>query len=344
MQPKLSVIVPVYNVEKYLNRCVNSIQRQTIQELEIILINDGSTDTSGNICDKLAKEDSRIKVIHKKNEGQGIAKNCGLDRAEGKYIAFVDSDDYVERDTYEYIISKMEMDKAEIASFGYTKDNPQGKVLYKSRIRERNFRKDNVREQFVLHFFGDDPYDDDMRGVSACMSVYLNDIICKYQIRFLSERRVFSEDTVFNLEYCKYVNNAVACQRHLYHYCLKEDSFTKGYQKERWESSIYFAKVLKGYAEYYGIVKQVSNRINMILWISLMDSVKQEVKGIEEQTYISLKNKIKTVCEQKSVRQFISELNTKGLNKKQKLFYACIKYKFYNCLLALAYLRNKRGV
>ena len=93
--PTISVIVPVYNVEKYLNRCVDSILNQTFTDFELILVNDGSTDKSGEICEEYKKSDPRIKVIHQKNQGQASARNKGIDASTGKYIFFVDSDDYI---------------------------------------------------------------------------------------------------------------------------------------------------------------------------------------------------------------------------------------------------------
>ena len=95
--PEISFIIPVYNVERWLRRCVESIQAQTIENLEIILIDDGSTDASAAICDELASGDGRIRVIHKENGGQGLARNCGLEIATGEYVAFVDSDDTATR-------------------------------------------------------------------------------------------------------------------------------------------------------------------------------------------------------------------------------------------------------
>ena len=95
MNPLISVIVPTYNVEKYLNKCVTSLINQTYVNLEIILVNDGSTDNSGSMCDDFAKNDSRIRVIHKKNQGLGMARNTGIENATGDYICFIDSDDYV---------------------------------------------------------------------------------------------------------------------------------------------------------------------------------------------------------------------------------------------------------
>ena len=105
--PEFSVIIPVYNVEKYLARCIESITSQIYTDFELILINDGSSDDSGNICNKYAKKDSRIRVIHQKNKGVSAARNIGIKSANGKYIVFVDSDDVVEKD---YLSSMAEVD------------------------------------------------------------------------------------------------------------------------------------------------------------------------------------------------------------------------------------------
>lgn len=114
----LSVIVPVYNVDKYLKRCLDSILSQTYEKLEILLINDGSTDSSGDICDAYAAKDSRIKVFHKRNEGLSSARNLGLDVAQGDFIAFVDSDDWVESNMYEYMFNILESTNSDIVCVG----------------------------------------------------------------------------------------------------------------------------------------------------------------------------------------------------------------------------------
>ncbi len=111
--PEISIIVPVYKVEQYLPRCLDSLLSQTYKNLEIILIDDGSTDNSPSICDAYAGKDSRIRVIHKENGGLSNARNTGLDAAEGELIGFIDSDDYIENDMYEYLLSGMR-------KFGFT--------------------------------------------------------------------------------------------------------------------------------------------------------------------------------------------------------------------------------
>ena len=112
---KVSVIVPVYNVEKYLKQCLDSIVDQTLEDLEIVLVDDGSVDSSGTICDEYAKEHSNIRVIHKLNGGLGSARNEGMRKARGKYIGFVDSDDYVSEKMYETLWNLAETNEADCA-------------------------------------------------------------------------------------------------------------------------------------------------------------------------------------------------------------------------------------
>ena len=119
MNELISIIVPVYNVEKYLERCVNSIINQTYKNIEIILVNDGSTDNSGNICDKFGKKDSRIKIIHKSNGGLSDARNAGLKIAKGEYIGFVDSDDYIKEDMFETLYNLNKEHNSEISIVSY---------------------------------------------------------------------------------------------------------------------------------------------------------------------------------------------------------------------------------
>lgn len=115
MSRLISVIVPIYNVEEYLSRCIDSIINQTYAELEIILVDDGSTDKCGIICEEYAQKDARIKVLHKQNGGLSDARNVGLENAQGDYIAFVDSDDYIALDMYEKLYRRIEKDKSDLA-------------------------------------------------------------------------------------------------------------------------------------------------------------------------------------------------------------------------------------
>ncbi len=115
MSDTISVIVPVYNVAPYLQRCVNSILAQTYQDLELIMIDDGSTDNSGSICDELQKKDPRIIVIHQNNQGVSAARNAGLDKCTGGYISFVDPDDWIEQNMYQDMVTAIKQKDADFA-------------------------------------------------------------------------------------------------------------------------------------------------------------------------------------------------------------------------------------
>lgn len=124
----ISVIVPVYKVEKYLHRCVDSIINQTYKNLEIILVDDGSPDNCPKICDEYAQKDQRIKVIHKKNAGISEARNAGLEIAQGEFVAFVDSDDYIDSTMYEKMLLLAQKEKNDLVLCGFKKVSEDGKI------------------------------------------------------------------------------------------------------------------------------------------------------------------------------------------------------------------------
>jgi glycosyltransferase involved in cell wall biosynthesis len=128
MKPIISIIVPIYNVEKYLDRCITSLRNQTLKNIEIILVDDGSPDNCPNLCDKYAQQDYRIKVIHQKNKGLGLARNAGIDIAQGKYIAFVDSDDYVSTKMYEQLYNESLKQDFDIIYCGVNSQKSNGKI------------------------------------------------------------------------------------------------------------------------------------------------------------------------------------------------------------------------
>lgn len=129
MQPEISIIVPVYNTEKYVFNCLESLVKQTYHNFEIIVVNDGSIDNSQGICEKLSEKDSRIKVFSKTNGGLSDARNFGIDKASGKYLGFVDSDDYLSEDMYEILIKGIKKNNADIAVAAIKQVDEDGKVL-----------------------------------------------------------------------------------------------------------------------------------------------------------------------------------------------------------------------
>ncbi len=144
----ISVIVPIYNVEKYLVRCLQSIIKQTYQNLEIILVDDGSTDTSGKLCDKFAEKDSRIIVIHKKNGGLSDARNVGIDKSSGSYLVFVDSDDWIDPDMISILYNVAQKNNSDIIECSY-------RNIYKDHIlEETNCNAEIINGDYVTALEG----------------------------------------------------------------------------------------------------------------------------------------------------------------------------------------------
>lgn len=148
---KLSIIVPIYNVESYLRRCIDSILAQTFTDFELILVDDGSPDACGKICDEYALQDKRIKVIHKKNGGLPEARNAGLEVATGDYIGFVDSDDRIAAEMYENLIATADETGADIAAGGLTLLNHQGEIIGK--CPNSGTAKVYTRNAFLKNFY-----------------------------------------------------------------------------------------------------------------------------------------------------------------------------------------------
>lgn len=144
----ISIIVPIYNVEQYLIQCIESILEQSLSNIEIILVDDGSKDNSGNICDEYARRDSRIRVIHKENGGLVSARKAGLELATGDYIAYVDGDDFIESNMYEVMYAKAVQENADIVIVGYLADNGQKLSQKKNVIASGVYKGDDMQELY----------------------------------------------------------------------------------------------------------------------------------------------------------------------------------------------------
>lgn len=243
--PKISIIVPCYNVEKYLERCLLSLVNQTLKEIEIILVDDGSPDNCPALCDEWAKKDSRIKVIHKTNGGLGYARNSGLDIAKGEYIAFVDSDDYVDTRMYELLYNAAEKEKHDAVFCGLRQETTQ---------QSYNFIRDYDRPvlftasqmpRLALSFLHKTELNTQTRlFMSVWHGIYKRELIEKLHLRFYSEREVLSEDLPFQIEFFKNAQSVKFIPDYLYTYCLNACSLTHNFKLNKFNAAINLRKLL----------------------------------------------------------------------------------------------------
>lgn len=150
MKKTISVIVPIYNAEKYLHRCLNSIIRQTYSDLEVILVNDGSSDSSGSICEEYENEDRRFKVIHQENRGQASARNAGIEAATGEYLAFVDSDDWLDKTIYEDAIGLAEKTQSDVVDFQVEYAYTENVVVNQKQVKVDILKNKEILRNYLL--------------------------------------------------------------------------------------------------------------------------------------------------------------------------------------------------
>ena len=209
MNYKISIIVPVYKVEQYLPKCIDSILAQTFQDWELLLVDDGSPDNSGKICDEHAQMDNRIRVYHKDNEGVSTARNLGLDNACGEYVMFVDSDDWLSTDCLQVCVDEIEKSKLDALQFGFIS-------IYE------NMETPRVKVQ-TLPLTGEEYVQANSFNVCVGGGVYKRDIIEENNLRFPKELKL-AEDQIFILSYFKHTHRIKYLDRAMYYYLQRADS------------------------------------------------------------------------------------------------------------------------
>lgn len=232
---KLSIIVPCYGVEKFLPRCMESLMHQTLENIEIILVDDESPDRVPQMCDEYAKQDARIKVVHKKNGGLGFARNSGLEVATGEYVAFVDSDDFVELGMYKTLYEDAVKEQADVVFCNFQKETPEGTWNQCDEMAVRRVFTGKEIDGLMLDIVASAPCVpiDRKYQMSVWHAIYRRSIIEHNGIRFLSERDVASEDIPFDVDYLPKCKTIVYRPECFYHYCLNGNSLTAKYSPEK---------------------------------------------------------------------------------------------------------------
>lgn len=349
--PKVSIIVPVYNVERYLERCINSLRMQTLSEIEIILVDDSSTDSSLEICNKAALEDSRIKVIHKENAGAGMARNTALEVATGEYIGFVDSDDYVENVMFETLYEKAKKYDSDLVMSGviFVDGNTfseVGSCERKSYFEsDTHFETDDELKKLRMGIVGALPADtdDSKYGMSIWKNLFRHEIIKENKITFVSERRMLSEDAIFMVDFISCIKKATGISEAFYNYCRNGDSISKSYKKDKFEKSLVFVSEVKKRFE-----KDIDKKEYQIyicrFWQAMCRVIcSQEVMHANDTgiKYAALKDRLKEICTNDLSLEAFNAYPIGTLPIKQRVFAYAMKYRLYFLLKVLVGLRNR---
>jgi len=243
--PAISIIVPAYNAEPYIEQCLNSLVNQTLTDIEIILLNDGSTDNTGNICNGYAEKDNRIKLIHKENTGLSDTRNKGIEMATGEYIMFVDADDWIDVETSEESYNEARKNDLDVLIWSYVREHKNRAIKKRINLREGLYEKDKIRyylQRRMVGLVGKElrhPENADAISV-AWAKLYRSDLLKPAWIRFVTTKLIGTEDALFNLYAFENAQKAYFLNRHFSHYRrFSSTSLSNAYKSwlfDRWQN------------------------------------------------------------------------------------------------------------
>ncbi len=342
--PLVSVVIPVYNVERYLDRCLKSVTGQTYQNLQIILVDDGSEDGSGCLCDAWAEKDGRITVIHKKNEGLGMARNSGIEAARGEFLLFADSDDYIDEKMAEVLAGALEGSSAKVCYSGFINVDAKGGQTSGKPPEKLEYRGKEIMDEFLAEAVGALPETSQncFAGMSACAALYRSDLFSKDGIRFEKEQKVLCEDLFFNIEICRHTDLVRIVPECFYYYCANAGSLTKRYRPDRFEAAVRMKALLE-----HRLLRETKEKKEMELRIcrnymdNLMTCMKQEV-FYQKQNGMSLcRKRLREMADHKATRQVLAIYPLHRLVKKQRILFYAIRSRNIGMIYWLFRLRYR---
>ena len=350
-QPKVSIIIPVYNVEKYLARCLDSLIIQTLEDIEIILVDDSSTDSSYAVCNEYAQKDNRIKVIHKINEGAGMARNAALEVATGEYIGFVDSDDYVTPNMFETLYNKAEKYNSDLVMSGvifvdgnmFSQEGDSSLKIYFDEDTHFETKEDLQRLEMGIVGATPDDEDDSKYGMSIWKNLFRHEIIKQNNLKFESEREMLSEDALFMVDYISCISKATGINEAFYYYCRNEASISKSYKKDRFQKSLIFVREVEKRFSKDIDPSSYDVYINRFWQAMCRVLCSQEIMfaSTNNLTPAELRKRLKSVCTNELTIKALKEYPIEKLPLKQRAFAYCMKYRMYLLLKILVGLRSR---
>lgn len=339
MNPKVSIIIPIYNVERFLDRCMQSVLNQTLKEIEIILVDDGSPDNCPYLCDEYAQKDARIKVIHKKNAGLGYARNSGIEVATGEYVAFVDSDDFVDKSMYERLYATAKKKNLDTCFCGFYRHYATGKLDCKIEVpQDTYFTSRKEVDSFLLDMVAPLPsYHSDVKYMMCVWkAIYSRTLLENYAIRFCSERVFVSEDILFHLDYLPKAEQVGFISEHLYYYCVNDAvTLSNSYSRAKFEKNKVFLDEVKRKLSLLFPESIYINRYYRLCFLYLRTSLNKELHSQNVREKRDKRQIVKELAGDLYFQSMFAQYPYMKLPWKHRLFFAMLKHKCYNLVSLL---------
>ena len=338
--PLLSIIVPIYNVELYLRQCLDSILRQTFEDFELILVNDGSTDNSPNICDDYAARDARIIVVHKENGGLVSARKAGLSIAKGKYIGYVDSDDWIEADMYQALCDAAQAFNVDIVICDIIENYQDYEVKATQVVKPGLYQKDRmIEEVYPIMLYAGQYYQFGLFP-SVSNKLFKKSLLEKFQYQVDDQIRM-GEDVA-----CTYPSllNAKSIylldKQYLYHYRQNPSSMTASYDQQFFEKTLVLYKHLRELSPAPYFVNQLQYYLTYLVIAGVQNELHQE----NEKTLREKRAFLKKMLKHRDITEVLQAICLNKLPFKVKLIILLLKRQSIFLLYVLARVKQKNNI
>lgn len=341
----ISIVLPIYKTERFLNRCISSVVNQTYTNLEIILVDDGSPDNCPSICDDWEKRDNRIKVIHKKNAGLGFARNTGIENATGEYICFFDSDDYIAPSLVEECYLTAKKEGADIVSYGENRVTEDECLLFQ-RIPSPPkpvFSGSEIMNDLVPMLLSYDPATgEDWRiSLSAWGSMYSMRIIREHNWRFVSEREIISEDYYSVLWLYPHIKKVAYLDRALYYYTFNPNSLSQVFRRDRYQKIKYFALAMTELSASMGYSSVLRNRIESV-YLGLSIGALKQIMLSNESMHVKY-GAVREIIHDEYMQSVLRSGSFAGDRMLKKILYGVMRCKFVLLTGVIVLIRSLKG-
>ena len=338
-KPKVSILVPVYKVpEKYLRRCIESCIHQTFDNIEIILVDDGSPDNCGVICDNFAQKDSRIIVVHKKNEGLAAARNDAFDRATGEYITFLDGDDYLDNRACEISVKYAEEKDVQIVLWNQITEYANSSVqVYSLGDKEKEFRGKACKElqTRVLDFNG---------KIAQVFSRLIDrKFLIDNGIRHVNQLKQGAEGFIFNIALFEHATSVYYIPDALLHYTYNENSISHTADEENNYLIVKCFEYIKEYIQTSENREELEKMLyNRLLYVICTTAITGYFNPANTDSFSVKKNKFRNFMQEPLISYALANGNWGGVQLQRKIVLLCVKMRQYWALNILGYIRRKQ--
>lgn len=328
--PFISVVIPVYNVEKFVKRCVESLVNQHYKDCELILVDDGSTDSSGLICDKLAEKYNEVRALHKENGGLASARNYGLQYVNGEYVTFVDSDDFVSNNYFEFLDAHLILSRPDLLKFGFQRlrngtPSPATVPYFKEGLYDRNAIETDILPGSV------GPYRlfdyEKLAVLSACTCAYRTEFLKNNHIIFRSEREILSEDYLFNYTALLKAQQIEISHEYPYIYDYRDGSLSKCYKPDMLQRMLNLQNAYKNELQASGLYDKFRDRYYSVCVDGFYACITNECCDWNQSDFKSVAKNVRSILSLPRCRKAVKLCHHRGLSLKGSIIYSLMRFR-----------------